>query len=172
MTSIIITQGNDLPDLIEEGGEVRVLDLTLAERLGYERPRAIRDLIKRHQADLEAIGSLPHRAANPGPKGGRPTTAFYLTQAQALFILAKSETARANIELTYVVEVFTQYQQGNLVAKDAEAQAVLDAAEAARQARIAEMREDKAIRHDVLRMIGRGRSRKPSKGATGKARKG
>ncbi len=38
------------------------------------------------------------------PKGGRPTTAFYLTQAQALFILAKSETARANIELAYVVE--------------------------------------------------------------------
>ena len=150
MTSIIITQGNDLPDLIEEGGEVRVLDLTLAERLGYERPRAIRDLIKRHQADLEAIGSLPHRAANPGPKGGRPTTAFYLTQAQALFILAKSETARANIELAYVVEVFTQFQQGNLVAKDAEAQAVLDAAEAARQAKLAKHIEEKEARRDAF----------------------
>jgi len=152
MTSSIITTTtpSGLPDLIEEGGEVRVLDLTLAERLGYERPRAIRDLIKRHRAELEGMGSLPHRAANPGPKGGRPTAAFYVNEAQALFILAKSETARANIELAYVAEVFTEYRRGNLVAKDAEAQAALDAAEAARQAKLAKHIEEKEARREAF----------------------
>lgn len=149
------TNPTGLPDLIEEGGEVRVLDLTLAERLGYERPRKVRDLIKRHRAELEAMGNLLHRGAKSKGRG-RPTTAFYLTQAQALFILAKSETARANIELAYVVEVFTQFQQGNLVAKDAEAQAALDAAEAARQAKLAKHVEEKEARYHALRFINQG----------------
>lgn len=51
--------------------------------------------------------------------------------------------------MAYVAEVFTEYRRGNLVAKDADTQARLDAAEAARQARIAEMREDKAIRRPM-----------------------
>ncbi|OAN62842.1 hypothetical protein A6A05_19230 [Magnetospirillum moscoviense] len=89
-------------DLIEEGGEVRVLDLTLAERLGFSEARMIRKLIKRHASSLEAIGNSLHRVTKSEGRG-RPATAFYLTEGQALFILAKSETARANIELAYVV---------------------------------------------------------------------
>lgn len=155
------TNPTGLPDLIEEDGEVRVLDLTLAERLGFSEARMIRKLIKRHREALEGMGSLLHRVTNSGPKGGRRATAFYLTQAQALFILAKSETARANIELAYVVEVFAQFQRGNLVAKDAEAQAALDAAETARQAKLARHIEDKEARYHALRFINQGR--KPRK---------
>ncbi len=144
-----------LPDLIEDGGEVRVLDTTLAERLGYERPRAIRDLIKRHKAALEAIGNLPHRVAKSEGRG-RPGKAFYLTEAQTLFILAKSETARANVELAYVSQVFTEFRRGNLVAKDADTQARLDAYQADRQARLARHLEEKEAREDALRFLNRG----------------
>lgn len=171
MTSITTTtQAGALPDLIKDGGEVRVLDTHLAKRLGYERPRAIRQLIARHRVALSEIAPIVTGVGKTGK--GQAVTASYLNEAQALFILAKSETARANIELAYVAEVFTEYRRGNLVAKDADTQARLDAAEAARQARIAEMREDKAIRRDALRMIGRGRSSSPRKAGTAKARKG
>ncbi|MCA1910203.1 MAG: hypothetical protein LDL39_17790 [Magnetospirillum sp.] len=102
-------------------------------------------------------------AQTSGAKGGRPATAYYLTHEQAIFLTAKSETRRSASELVFISQVFATYQEGRLAATDAEAQAALDAAEAARQARIAEMREDKAIRRDALRMIGRGRSSRPRK---------
>lgn len=149
---------SSLPDLIEVDGEVRALDTVIAERLGYERPRAIRDLIKRHRDTLEALGNLPCRAAKSEGRG-RPSAAFYLSEAQTCFIVAKSDTTRANIELAHVVGVFTEYHRGNLIAKDAETQARLDAAEAARQQRIAEMRDDKEARRRAFKIMGSGSGR-------------
>ncbi|BAE52855.1 hypothetical protein [Paramagnetospirillum magneticum] len=153
---VTTTQDTGLPDLIEDGGEVRVLDTILAERLGYDRPRDIRKLVKRHREALGGMGSLLHRGANPGPKGGRRATAFYLTEVQTLFILAKSETARANVELAYVTQVFTEFRRGNLVARDADTQARLDAYQADRQARLARHLEEKEAREDALRFLNRG----------------
>ena len=49
--------------LIDHEGEPRVLDLQLAEALGFERPRKIRDLIARNKAELGRFGPTPCRTA-------------------------------------------------------------------------------------------------------------
>ncbi|MBP1875729.1 hypothetical protein J2Z19_005466 [Ensifer adhaerens] len=47
--------------------EPRVLDTDLAERLGYARPRKIRDLIFKHSTELLTYGSIaPTRGAYRG----------------------------------------------------------------------------------------------------------
>lgn len=155
MGDTITTTTTGLPDLIEDGGEVRVLDLTLAEKLGFSEVRMIRKLIRRHAASLEAIGSLGRRVTNPGPKGGRPGTAFYLNEAQAHFITAKSDTKLADIELARVAQVFTEYRRGNLIAKDATAQATLDEIEAKRQRAYAFYLEEREARDTALRYLRR-----------------
>ncbi|CAA7611406.1 hypothetical protein MCP1_10042 [Candidatus Terasakiella magnetica] len=111
--------------------------------------------IRRHTATLEGLGGLGRRVTNPGPKGGRPGTAFYLTHEQAVFLIAKSETARADIELAHVAQVFTLYQQGDLVAANDDAQAQLDAAQAARLERLARHQEEKEARRVALRFLRR-----------------
>lgn len=40
-------------------GEPRIHDLQLAERLGFDRPRKIRDIIKRNQVKLLKFGGCP-----------------------------------------------------------------------------------------------------------------
>jgi hypothetical protein len=168
MGDVITATTTGLPDLIEDGGEVRVLDLTLAEKLGFSEARMIRKLIRRHAASLEGIGSLGRRVTNPGPKGGRPGTAFYLNEAQAHFITAKADTKLADIELARVAQVFTEYRRGNLIAKDAEAQAQLDAIEAKRLERLADWEDDKRVRREVLKSMGRYRPRRKNLGLYGK----
>lgn len=44
-------------------GEPRVRDIELAERLGFDRPRVIRELIDRNIKEIEALGSSPCRTA-------------------------------------------------------------------------------------------------------------
>lgn len=92
-------------------GEPRVNDLALAEKLGFERPVKIRDMIKRNQAKLLKFGILPtvgkiHEGA------GRPTDEFYLNQKQAIFICMKSETEKAFDVQADIVRVFDAYLSG------------------------------------------------------------
>jgi hypothetical protein len=51
-------QSNTFP-LTVISGEPRVRDFDLAEKLGFERPRKIRDLIKRNEAKLLTFGGCP-----------------------------------------------------------------------------------------------------------------
>lgn len=44
-------------------GEPRVRDIELAERLGFDRPSNIRNLIQRNIKEIEALGSLLRREA-------------------------------------------------------------------------------------------------------------
>ena len=53
----------------DDDGEPRVLDLDLAERLGYERPRKIRDLIDRHMDTLIEFGKCATMARFTGERG-------------------------------------------------------------------------------------------------------
>ena len=81
--------------LFEVGGDglPRVRDLDLAERLGYERHRDIRQLIERLEPELgEVCGTVPQTAKN---KGGRPGREYWLTEEQAYLVAAKSETPEA-----------------------------------------------------------------------------
>jgi len=96
-------------------GEPRIRDIDLAEGLGFERPRKIRDMIARNTAELLAYGGLPRRGASPGRQGGRPSSAYYLNEGQALVICALSRTDRAAEIRKAIIDVFMAYRQGKLV---------------------------------------------------------
>jgi hypothetical protein len=97
--------------------ERRVLDVELAKRLGFERPRKIRELIERLKKD----GELPSVFSRPtvgrqrtGAKtaDGKPAyreypvTEYWLKMDEALFVTAKSETKTANALLWAIIHVF------------------------------------------------------------------
>lgn len=70
--------------------ETRVLDVDLAKMLGYSRLRSIRKVIRTHLAALEKLGPVETEQRKPGGrKGGRPETAYHLTQAQALYVATR-----------------------------------------------------------------------------------
>jgi len=163
MNDIITTNihPTGLPDVIEEGGEVRVLDLTLAERLGYEQPRSVRRLIARHRDALSEIAPVVTREGRAGK--GQKFEGHYLTEAQAHFVIARSRTKRADVELVFVAQVFTEFRNGNLIAKDDDTQARMDAAEEARRERLAELRRDKEARHRAFKIMNSGRSSRPGR---------
>lgn len=93
--------------------EPRVLDTDLAEQLGFERPRAVRQLIDRHSDLLLGRGNLPHRVAKSGLRG-RPAKSFYLNEAQALMICLFCRTERADEVRNQVVDVFMAWRKGAL----------------------------------------------------------
>lgn len=73
--------------------EPRVLDTDLAERLGMKNPRKIRtDLIKVNLTELERYGELWSERLQTG---GRPATAYYLNEEQALLVCILSKTENA-----------------------------------------------------------------------------
>lgn len=92
-------------------GEPRVYDLDLAEKLGFDRPRDIRKLIKRNEAKLETFGGC---ATVARVIEGNPTAEFYLNQKQAVFVCMKSETDRAFDVQVEIVRVFDAYLNGDL----------------------------------------------------------
>lgn len=71
------------------GGELRALDVDLAERLGFGRPRKIRDLIARWLPELDKLGGCP---AVGRVVSGNEVDEFYLNRKQAIFITGKSDT--------------------------------------------------------------------------------
>ena len=99
-------------------GEPRIRDLALAESLGFAKPHTIRDLIVRNRTELEAHGSFPCRAENPGAKGGRPASAYYLNEGQALVICALSRTEKAAEVRKQLIDVFRAYRAGFLQPAD------------------------------------------------------
>ena len=96
--------------------EPRIRDLDLAERLGYERPRKIRDLIDRllREEKLNDIHQRPAVGRRAGQVAAQPVTEFWLTEAQALKVVAKSETAKADAILDEVIAVFIAARRGLL----------------------------------------------------------
>jgi hypothetical protein len=93
--------------LYKGAGEHTIRDLDWAERLKYDRPRNIRNLIKR-MAEAGKLGQVVCFTVEqtPGSAGGRPATEYYLTKAQALKVAAKSETAFADELLDQMIQVF------------------------------------------------------------------
>jgi hypothetical protein len=97
-------------------GEPRVHDLALAERLGFERPRKIRDIIKRNEAKLLKFGGCPTvgRCIEVGNGVNREVEEFYLNQKQSIFVCMKSETEKAFDVQVEIVHVFDAYLNGGL----------------------------------------------------------
>lgn len=86
--------------------EHRIQDLELARKLGFARPRAIRDLVQRLIRDGKLNDSDIRRTVRQTQSVGRPATEFWLTMEQALYVTAKSETATADEILKAVIKVF------------------------------------------------------------------
>lgn len=95
--------------------EPRVQDLRLAESLGFERPRKIREIIERNRPELETFGTCPtvgHVVR------GNPVTEYWLSEPQALLICMFSRTERAREARRQLIEVFLAWRQGRLVPAD------------------------------------------------------
>lgn len=84
----------------------RVSDVKLAEALGYERPRVIRELIERHRSSLETFGEIRRIVRRNPRKAGRPAAGYDLNRKQALFVCTKAETPQATAVTIALVEVF------------------------------------------------------------------
>ncbi|MDC0677158.1 hypothetical protein [Sorangium atrum] len=97
--------------------EPLVRDVDLADRLEYERPRKIRELIERHRE----AGNLNDSEVRPtvgrtSPQGGRPGTEYWLTEAAALFIVTKSETPTAIAITRELIAVYMAARRSELSA--------------------------------------------------------
>lgn len=99
--------------------EPRILDLDLAERLGFDRPNDIRKIIERNQDKLEGYGPLRMELIQ---SPGRTATAFYLNEHQALLICGFARTEKAKAIRKEVIEVFIAHRRGQLVAAQVEPQ--------------------------------------------------
>ncbi|MBS1093825.1 hypothetical protein [Gluconobacter wancherniae] len=105
-----VSRGNEILPAMHDG-ELRILDTDLATRLGFERPRKIRELISRHRGALEKMGTCP---AVGRVIRGNETEAYYLNKKQAIFITAKSETPEATEITIEIIEKFDAYERGEI----------------------------------------------------------
>lgn len=96
-------------------GMPRMMDLRLADALGFANGHMIRKLITRHSERLERLGEVVSTVEKTSPKGGRPGKAYYLNKKQALYICTKSETENATEVTIQMVEVFDAFTSGKPV---------------------------------------------------------
>ena len=102
--------GNDLTVI---SGDARVSCHRLQEFLGYKAVRHIHDMIRKHRDELEDFGEVFARESkNPSPKGGRPTTTYYLNEHQATAVCLWAETPKARSARRLIIEVFTDWRKG------------------------------------------------------------
>jgi hypothetical protein len=92
----------------------RALDLDIAKRLGFDRPRDIRKLIERNLDELVRFGVCATVALTSGPKGGRPGKEYWLNEEQALLVATLSETEKAAEVRHMLIKVFVAWRRGDL----------------------------------------------------------
>jgi len=99
--------------------EPTILDVELGSKLGLNRPRDIRKLVERLVRDGK-LNDIRIRAAvarielRPGVHREQVVNEYWLTEKQALKVIAKSETTIADSILDEVIEVFTAVRRGRL----------------------------------------------------------
>lgn len=102
--------------------EPRVRDLDLAERLGFDRPRKIRELIVRYREEIKAFGICPTVGQNHAGGRGRPTTEYYLNEEQALLISTVSNAPAAPIVRRALIKTFVALRRGQVTVIDHDAE--------------------------------------------------
>ena len=105
----------NLTDLQLVEDQPRVLDLKIAERLGFDRPRDIRKLVDRNLARLSRRGEVCAVMAQTSDVGGRPGTEYWLTKWQAIKICMWSDAPNADAVQDEIADVFDAYTDGKLV---------------------------------------------------------
>lgn len=116
-----------LPDvpLVEREGEPRARDVDIAERLGFERPRKIRELIERNRPEFEALGGIsPYRGAKIGR--GRPEEGYLLNEEQALLAATLSQAPNASAVRAMLIRTFVAWRRGHLAPAALDMRAVGD----------------------------------------------
>lgn len=91
--------------------EPQIRDIDLAERLEYEHPRNIRRLIaglikKGKLRDVDVRSATERTSMPQGGEREVEVNEYWLTEAQALKVIAKSETPAADALLDEMIEVF------------------------------------------------------------------
>lgn len=89
--------------------EPRIRDVDAAARLGYERPRKIRELIKRIWPENKAPhcrSTMSRQSTGNGGSREYKVNEFWLTEAQLLKVIARSETAIAEAILDEMIRVY------------------------------------------------------------------
>ena len=130
--------------------EPRILDVVLAERLGYSEPRSIRKLIKRLDEQGKIPGVLAAIHTERGLNRGNSTTevaveAYYLDEKNALRVIRRCETDKADEVMDEVISVYLAVRKGTLPA-------VMTAAQQLRlMADVAERQEALAADNEAIR---------------------
>jgi hypothetical protein len=149
--SITNINGYALSDSWKDGKE-RIRDIELGERLEYTRTRDIRALTSGmirdgKLKDVVVCGVAPQT----GSRGGRPATEYWFTETQALKVIAKSETAKADAILDEVIAVFVAWRHGRLaVSTDARLDEALLAIRTLQEMLLATRAEVAALRDGVI----------------------
>lgn len=102
---------------ISDGEEPMIRDLDLAERLGFDRPRKVRDLIRRIWPENKRPHVRPTVERTSMPRGGereKATDEFWLTEAEALKVVMRAETAKASEMQDVMIAVFRAAMRGLL----------------------------------------------------------
>ncbi len=97
-------------------GQPRIRDILLGERLGYERPRKIRDLIEKNITEVESFGPSPRIGAmvDIGSGAQREAQEYWLNEAQALLVCMFSRTDAAAMVRRSLIQVFMAWRRGQL----------------------------------------------------------
>lgn len=97
----------------QDDGEPRISDTEMATRLDYANVKDFRALIRRHSETLKQFNVL-RAVRDRNESGGRPVTAYSLTEQQAIYIVAKSDAPLA-VEITVaIVKAFVAYRRGTV----------------------------------------------------------
>lgn len=100
-------------------GEPRIRDIDLAVKLGYARPRKIRDVI-REAEKVNGFGICPAVGrVIKGARGSTVATEYWLTERQAMFVTTRSGTAKAAEVTMLLVDAFLAVREQ--LARDAQA---------------------------------------------------
>lgn len=148
-------------DLVSESGKVeeaRIRDLDLAERLEYRESKAIRKLIKR----LIDSGFLPNilwrdtvsrQELCTGGVRELPVREYYLTEAEALLVVSRSETAAATALMQEVIDVYIAVRRGLL--NNSDPAAIIAAVRESITSELGGMREETRLLKERLASLDR-----------------
>ncbi|WP_086931631.1 hypothetical protein [Agarilytica rhodophyticola] len=96
-------------------GKPMIKDISLAEKLGYTEPKAIRRLIKRMLTKLQLKAENVRDTVTRINNGkGREVSEYYLDEKTTLKVITKSETENADAITDEMIDVFIAYRSGEL----------------------------------------------------------
>ena len=118
MSEIVDVMGWQLT-VFDDDSDPLIRDIDLAVRLGYERPRDIRQLIERliragNLKDIRMRGAVQRIDLGQNRFRDDEVEEYWLTQKQALKVIMRSDAAMADAIQDEIIDVYVAYRQGLL----------------------------------------------------------